>query len=330
MKKNYLKVPPTIKLKLKNISERYVMAACSRMYSLEEISSGKLNHFGIKVSGSKLLYPESILPPVKSGKFSDRNINGYEVVRKDLSKEVHYNAIEVPNWGDSYNGTHTVYLPYEKYPRDYYGPNLSRMKIKEVKREKEGSKFILIFEIDRILDRQDKEFEKMLLEDLNLLQENIGSCGVQKSGASVSDYIKSINVSWEVMPPGTKDEVVKRIFNKHKPSPEEKAVVEERYDFLMGLKPEKLVFGTSGFERYFGAMLSKNLVVFENVAYGNAIYVMFEDWEKLSQRTRIELLSGRYGSNFERISHSTGWKGRLKKVIAEMQSTTKKKKVVNN
>jgi hypothetical protein len=98
---------------------------------------------------------------------------------------------------------------------------------------------------------------------------------------------------------------------------EERAVVEERYEFLMGLKPQQLVYGTSGLQRYFGALIRDDLIVFENVRYGNAIYVMFEDWQELSKRTRAELLSGRYGKNFERVMHGAGWKGKTRRIVAE-------------
>jgi hypothetical protein len=89
----------------------------------------------------------------------------------------------------------------------------------------------------------------------------------------------------------------------------------------MKLNPQKLVVGFSGTQRYFGALIEEFLIVFENIEYGNAIYIMFNGWQDLSRRTRTELLSGRYGLNFERIPHVTGWK---QKVIALVESHRKK------
>ena len=77
-----------------------------------------------------------------------------------------------------------------------------------------------------------------------------------------------MTVSWEVLPPGTKEEAVERVFCGRTPSPEERGVVEDRYTFLMGLKPKNLVFGLSGIQRYFGAQIADDLVVFENIEYG--------------------------------------------------------------
>ncbi|MFB7031234.1 MULTISPECIES: hypothetical protein, partial [unclassified Streptomyces] len=75
-----------------------------------------------------------------------------------------------------------------------------------------------------------------------------------------------------------------------------------------------LIYGTSGFQRYLGAQFASNLVVFENVRYGNALYVMYERWEDLSKKSRLELLSGP-ARGFERILHRQGWEGKLRYAV---------------
>jgi hypothetical protein len=322
-KKNLRNIPRPLRARLEHLGGRYVIAACSRFYTAEELIAGKLRHLGVGVSNGKPIFPKSIVPAPTSGKYSDRNVNGHEIVRKDLPKETHHNAVEAPDWGDRSNGTHTVYLPYEKYPRDFVGPQFTQIKVTahDLAGKKQGH--MLVFEIDRVLDRKDKNFEDNLLESLNILQENVGTCGVQKSGATFVDYLKTTTVSWEILPPGTREDAVSRLFRNRKPSPEEKTAVEERYDFLMGLKPKKLVYGTSGLQRYFGGLIEDDLIVFENIEYGNAIYIMFEDWKTLSQRTRTELLSGRFGNNFERVSHASGWKSAVKAIIKKREPETR-------
>jgi hypothetical protein len=96
---------------------------------------------------------------------------------------------------------------------------------------------------------------------------------------------------------------------------EERNVAGDRFDFFMTLNPYRLVYGKSGFLRYFGALISDKLVVFENIEYGNAIYIMFENWQELSKRTRIDLRSGKYGSSFIRIIHQKEWKTEVRDVI---------------
>lgn len=78
----------------------------------------------------------------------------------------------------------------------------------------------------------------------------------------------------------------------------------------------KLVETTNEFRRYFGAQFAHDLVAFENIEYGNAIYVMFDDWEELSKKSRTELLSSRI-HNFKRIPHTITWKRRLRQLIME-------------
>ena len=55
--------------------------------------------------------------------------------------------------------------------------------------------------------------------------------------------------------------------------------------------------------------------------YGNAIYVMFEDWEELSKRSRLELLRDRNGAAFERIVHRPGWKDALTTIVNDRRRT---------
>ncbi len=322
MRKNFRKIPKTIRVQLNHIESRYVVVACPKIFSVEKINSGILKHLGIFIVNNKLVLPnEPILPPEKVGKYSYKNIYGYEVVRRDLPKETLHRSVETPNWGDSYYGTHTVELPYEKYPRDYFSPEYIRIKIDSKKLT--DNQYLLTFEIEQVLDKESVDFDKELLKCLNILQENIGICGVQKSGTSLEDYLQSVNVSWELLPPGTRDEAINHIFSNRKtPNDEQKKTAGERYDFFMKLNPQKLVVGFSGTQRYFGALIEDHLIVFENIEYGNAIYIMFDGWQDLSRRTRTELLSGRYGVNFERVLHITGWK---QKVINIVESRRKNK-----
>lgn len=318
-KKNIRKIPETILVKIKSLNTNLVVAGCFKIYTKGQLSRGALKHLGVTLSSKKLVIPEEpVLPPKSSGKYSRMNVDGYEVVRKDLPKETLYNSIESPNWGDSYNGTHTVNLPYERYQRDYHGPEYVRVIVEAKNIEPDQDKYLLSFKLDNVLDTKTKDFERKLFKNLNILQENVGKIGVEKSDVSFDDYLDSINISWDILPPGTQEEVLNRLFsNRRPPSKEEKEVTIDRYKFFAKLNPKQHIFGTSGLQRYFGALLEEDLVVFENVEYGNAIYIMFSDWQELSKRSRIELLSGRYGQNFERVAHVSGWKTKVNEIIKE-------------
>jgi hypothetical protein len=101
-------------------------------------------------------------------------------------------------------------------------------------------------------------------------------------------------------------------------------MAESRYDFFESLDAKNIIVGSSGFRRYFGALLEENLVVFENIQYGNAIYVMYDNWEKLSQQNRLDLISGRLGDQFDRVIHRDGWQEEVKYLVEEKRKKTKK------
>jgi hypothetical protein len=324
-KKNINKIPPIILKKLGTIKEGEVVAGCAVKFKADDLASGRLKHLGITLTDKGLNLPTSIVPPDSQGKYSDRNINGFEVVRKDLPKETHYNSIESPNWGDSYYGTHTVNLPYQKYPRDFYPPRELEILTSSKDIRPGLPTYIIAFQVQEVLDKHDKSFKDRLLENLNLLQESVGACGVEAATMALSDYAKSLHVSWEILPPGTLEETVERVFRGKTPTQQQKDITAERYNFFQSLKPKGLVFGQSGFRRYFGALLENNLVVFENIEYGNAVYILFDNWEELSKISRLDLMSGKFNGSFERVVHISGWKGKVKTIVAGKRAELKKK-----
>jgi len=58
------------------------------------------------------------------------------------------------------------------------------------------------------------------------------------------------------------------------------------------------------------AIIRDDVVVFENAEYGNAIYVMNQQWEALTKLSRTDLLNA-IDSRVTRIIHTTGWETRL-------------------
>jgi hypothetical protein len=153
------------------------------------------------------------------------------------------------------------------------------------------------------------------LFNLNLLQENTGNHGVHATNDSLDDYLQTLYLTWEILPPGEREETITRILSgSQSNNPKLKQAVIERYDFLCSLRPERLIVGMNEFRRYFGAQFAPDLVAFENIEYGNAIYVMFDDWQELSKKSRTELLSSRI-HNFERIPHTRTWRKRFRRLI---------------
>ena len=76
------------------------------------------------------------------------------------------------------------------------------------------------------------------------------------------------------------------------------------------LKPTAYLAGTTKFSAYVGAQFAPDLVVFENVKYGNALYVLYDSWRDVSKRSRLDLLRGT-SENFDRFVHTDGWEDRF-------------------
>ena len=273
-------------------------------------------HLNIKFISDQLFYSKKILPKPSMGKKSQINIEGDEFVRKDLPMITKTYVVETPNYGDWSLGSHDVYFDREVYVRDYFAPKLLEIEIDLIGEETDnGDVYILRFTIDEILDKNSDDFEYHLFNNLNILQENVGHIDVYKSDATIEDYLKTIYVNWEILPPDNRDGTIARMISKFKIiSEDDKKRIIERYDILANLKPIAFISGTSGFHRYFGAKFLKNLVAFENLEYGNAVYVMYEDWEELSKKSRMELLTGN-NQGFDRIVHTKGWKNQLEYLI---------------
>ncbi|EGQ5286659.1 hypothetical protein I4B27_003052 [Enterobacter hormaechei] len=313
MKRNIRVIPKNVYSKLKRLGNT-VVAGTSIAITESQLKNGMLEHLGIYYDNAVNAYEASVIPDPLQGKYSLKNVFGEEIVRRDLPKETHYTEIESPNWGDSSNGTHTVRLPHEKYPRDIIPPKLIAIEINH--KQSSGSHFIFNFRVTRILEKKSSTFDDDLLFDLNLLQENLGKCGVENADKPISTYADTLIVSWDIFPPGSKEEVLSRIFRGKNITPDKKNVAENRYDFFMSLEPKKIVTGNSTFSNYLGAMLEDDLVVFENIEYGNAIYILYDNWDEISKLSRIDLLSGRAGNNFDRIIHSGNWKDEVRKKVA--------------
>ena len=314
MKKNLLKIPDIIKDKVAQAKGKNLVASCTVKIKPDTIREGKWKHVGIVFDGDKVVFPQSILPSTKNGRYSKYNIRGRDIVHKDQGLQPRTYTFETPDFGDWSKGSHDVDITRMVYPRDIIPPKHTEIKIEFIGQDDRGQ-YVFKFTVDEVLKETQAGFWDDLLVDLNLLQENVGNHAVYPTDASLQDYLKSLYVNWEILPPGEMEENVTRILSGVRSSdPQIRQRLMDRWQLLGTLRPKNMVYGTSGFQRYFGAQFADDLVVFENVEYGNAIYIMFEDWPELSQKTRMELLAGP-ADKFVRIPHQGKWKPKLKAII---------------
>lgn len=317
MKRNLLRIPPTILQRIQAFDQDDVVAATVKRLRPEDIPS--YVKLGLTLQGDTLNIPAPAPPDPSAGRFSRANLFGLEKVRKDLPKVTKDFGFFAPSWGSS--SYHWVSQSREVYLRDFFPPKEVDLSVELVGRD--GTSFLVKFAIDQVINRRTPSFDQELLYNLNLLQENVGAAGVFESATSLADYAATIHVDWQLLPPGTVDEVLAAMLKGMRPtSAADQAVIKERIAVMERLKPEAFITGADGFLRYFGAKFGADFVVFENARYGNALYVMYDDWQVLSQKSRIDLLAGNR-ELFDRIIHQPGWVDQL---TARVQEYRRKKR----
>lgn len=314
-KKAFNKIPSHIQETVKQLGNQPIRIAGSRTVPLDQIRSGYFEPIGVLLNGndSLMLPEEPVIPPETSGPWARRNINGWEKLQKDLPKEPRSFTFEVPNFGDHSKGTHDITQIRQCYQRLFIPPLQASIGVYCLD-DSEDETVKLAFDLDRSILPTDENFDLALLMGLNILQESTGCTGVISSELSTQEVLKERLIDWEIFPSGSRDE--RKFFEKTiKRLPEDKAaLVKDRREFLERLHPECLLWGASlGDTAYFGAKFSDELVVFENIRYGNAIYVLGENWETLSKLSRTELLQST--NDYTRICHSKNWKARLRAEI---------------
>src|SRR6185312_2180035 len=203
-KKNFNKVPSTILAKLADFSQDDVVVACAKRLRPEDIV--RYAHLGLGIIGGKLATPAPALPNPGAGRYSRANVEGREKVRHDLPMVYKDFSFDVPNFGDWSKGSHEVVQTREVYQREFYPPKQVELSVSLLG---EGQGYHIVkFAIDQVLNRHTDNFERELLYNINILQENVGSADVFPSAASLAEYAATVSVDWQILPPGKVDDVI--------------------------------------------------------------------------------------------------------------------------
>ncbi|KAA5535118.1 hypothetical protein F0919_11045 [Taibaiella lutea] len=265
-----------------------------------------------------LSFNDEVIPERRRGRYSKKNLDGYKITHKDRPKVLKSIYMgEKPIFGDWSKGSFSQYSQRMVYPTTEFPPQELSIKAQYLGpvNDADTEGYNVRFFVDDLLDVNDALFEYRLLFLLNLLQENVFGADVFSSDASASDFLSSLVVDWEIFPPGTRDSDLNRIIGGLRSvTPEVIATITARYDFITSLNPTDLILGSSGMRRYFGAKFDENLVAFENMTYGNALYILFEDWTTLSQFSRTEVLN-RPSDQYVRIKHQGAWHDKVRHII---------------
>ncbi|WP_157932891.1 hypothetical protein [Mycobacteroides abscessus] len=315
----YRNVPPFIRDQIRNCTSETFYVARTREYSREDLEKGALAHLGVDWSAAGLQCPEApVVPPATRGRWSKYNIDGWVKVRKDLPKiKKTIGGWLSPNFGDWKKGSHVHYSTREVFQRETWYAQRIPIQIRAEEPSKESVNIGFI--VDRVFNRTDL-VDRDLLMACSLLRENIGThVAILATDTSVAEWLASQRVKWELLPVGELgqkpfSQIAKR-FKLDPDSPRAKHM-SERYDTVLAMKPTNQVIGDGEFSRYFGFMFRDDLVALECLDYGNALYVMYEEWKELSKRSRVDLLADTT-ARYDRVIHRKGWHGRLGVILRE-------------
>ena len=248
--KSFRAVPADIEQKIEELKSQTVVVGCATKLTEKDIRDGVYEHLGIVIERGKLSFPERIVPDPSAGRASDFNANGREIVRKDLPMILKTFSFEAPNYGDWSNGSHDVTHEREVYQREFLPPDENEITIELVAKEEPagGTEYVFRFIVDQPLQLGARGYKADLLRLLNLLQENVGSVDLFSTKAKLEDYLKTIYVNWEILPPGERDKNLATISAGVQATDDEtrKRIV-ERYDFFDKMKPQSLSKVTAAF-----------------------------------------------------------------------------------
>lgn len=318
MKKNYRKIPGTISAKIDNFNADSFQVCILRKVSEEELKTLPFNNFNFDLMIETDNFNDSFIPNSNRGTFSKKNIDGYKIVYRDQEKVYKtWYAGERPYYGDWSKGSFSLYITKLVFPSLTVAPKELSLNVEVLDVSTEGDKRIYTLKIyvDLIINKNSISYNDDLFFALNLMQENFGDADVFETNLTIEDYLSTLIVNWEIFPPGTREADIQRLTsNRRNITPNYLRELENRYDNLIALNPQNIISGVSGMRNYFGMKFSNRLVVFENLQYGNAIYLLFENWEELSRLSRTELLK-RPEDQFYRIEHKFGWQTKLVRTI---------------
>ena len=313
MPKNYRKPPAYIVARLQTLPNQVIVATVKNI-SAAELSARQYDHLGL--TGDKLgIASFPVVPALDLGRFSRYNVDGQTIVRRDLPKYEKAFAFTVPCFGD-YTNMVTINQTRMVYPREILPAQNMAIQTEVLAIKIDGS-CVVKFAITALLDQQAVDFSRNLLLALNVLHESVGGVGVFPLTTSPTEFLGYAHVSWDVLPPGTRDDRIALILAKFRTASSElRKRVADRYALFESLHPEQIIQGTYAMDGYLGAKMSDELVVFENMRDGNAVYILFANWREISQLTKTDLLRTlTSGQDYLRITHHDGWEARVREIV---------------
>lgn len=307
MSSGFRSLPEEVKAEIDSLGEVQFVFGAVRNFSDQLFADWNERLEVEQVSGEQWIG----LPPASIGRWSKWNVSGREIVRRDLPKIDHSWTIEAPDFQGS--GTHSITFSREVFRKQrLYGQQIEA----SITRRDEPRDSLVGTVLLTLQAPYDEDAEQAYLYAASLARTWFGSATAYSLDEAGIPQVPDQGVSWEFLPDGSIEEIreaVVRKFGRFAP-PQEIEIMIDRLEKVQSLSPERRLVGSSGLQRYVGYMFGDDFVAFENPRVGNALYLMYGDWESLSQLSRSQLLASRQG-DFDRIIHTARWFERLRLAV---------------
>tara|TARA_R110002167_G_scaffold243977_3_gene449615 strand:+ start:23560 stop:24468 length:909 start_codon:yes stop_codon:yes gene_type:complete len=273
--------------------------------SIDELSKETRLKLGFN---SDLITGDSLMPTA-IGKFSNFNVNGKEVVRKDLPKEkgsiMCYGTTR--DWqGGSHSSIQTRTI--EKYPREYIVAPSETLQVIEI----DDLQYIATDELNLTNENEERNIHLC-----NLMLECFSEFEIFDISENEIVGPKLKRLQWDVLPKGkypwsVSGQIIQSITGKLPKKDQE--VIDHRMKIISRHNPDFLASGRGGFSGYFVyGFESKGKYVLESIHLDNATYVFESDWENVSQLTKNDIINSNIAH--ERVIHNKMWSGMLARAI---------------
>lgn len=233
---------------------------------------------------------DQVLPDPAIGPVCDRNANGWPIVHRDQPMETAYRQRRW-RWTEFHGKKRiereeTRDVPYKRYPRTHVPPPSV-----ELTMAAHGDGLAVVTEAVELTGAN----EDRIVHIVNLMLELFGECDILDAGLDPIVVPVTRRLNWEILPQGElpweRTEAALRDAVERAPQGN-RPVIWERLRTIAEYSPTFTAVGRGGFTGYviFG-FPDLDLYVLESAYYGNATYVLAEDWERLSTLTKAELLA---------------------------------------
>ena len=252
--------------------------------------------------------------PAMIGPVSRHNAEGTWRILHDQPKESRYIRTVRWRWTQWAGRDQTKEMEEERdifrdcYPRELVTPPAIELSVVEC----DGDRFITSPTIEN--DTASATRGKHVI---NLMLELFGTCETHTADlAKIADAPVN-RVNWHMLPPGEYpwprlEEHMKAALRRH--SNDDFRILMDRQETIKSYGPDEIYVGSGGFSDYVAYRFTTlGIVVMESIQRDNALYVFGEDWERVSQLTKAEVLSNQF--HRDRLIHAKGWRARLHAVL---------------